>query len=84
MLSLNQTMELPQPRNETDAATVLSKAAEINARTAAKVEKLDEKLIKYLSFTARGNIIGNTAFLGGFVGQEVLKARSGKFTPLKQ
>eukprot|EP01121_Diplochlamys_sp_Union-15-3_P009370 TRINITY_DN2560_c0_g1_i1.p1 TRINITY_DN2560_c0_g1~~TRINITY_DN2560_c0_g1_i1.p1 ORF type:complete len:1039 (-),score=203.29 TRINITY_DN2560_c0_g1_i1:40-2991(-) len=74
----------PEPWNISQANEVVTLANEINQQTAAKVEKLDEKLIKLLAATNRGQIIGMTAFLGGSIGQEVLKACSGKFTPLKQ
>ena len=45
---------------------------------------LDEKLVKSLAFTAKGTLAPLSAFLGGVVGQEALKAISGKFTPIKQ
>lgn len=45
---------------------------------------LDEKLLKQLAFTCRGCFSPLTASLGGIVGQEVLKALTGKYTPLKQ
>jgi len=48
------------------------------------VDPLNEKLVRQLAFTCRGNLIGLTAFLGGVVAQEVIKAISGKFTPLNQ
>lgn len=49
-----------------------------------KVEQLSEDLIRQLSFTAQGNIISLTAFMGGFFAQEVIKSVSGKFVPLDQ
>merc|ERR1712063_138688 len=47
-------------------------------------EKLDEELLQKFSFTAMGNISPMAAFLGGVVAQEVLKACTGKFTPIQQ
>jgi hypothetical protein len=41
-------------------------------------------LIRQLSFTAQGNLISLTAFMGGFFAQEVIKSISGKFLPLDQ
>ena len=45
---------------------------------------VDEEVILELSNQARGDIPGMVAFFGGLVAQEVLKASSGKFTPIKQ
>jgi hypothetical protein len=44
----------------------------------------NEALVRALSMTCAGVINPMCAFLGGVVGQEVLKACSGKFTPIKQ
>lgn len=74
---------LPSPWNKEHAESLLSLAIEINEKSKAKTE-LDEKLIKQLAYTARGGIIGLTAFLGGAIAQEVIKNLSGKFTPLNQ
>lgn len=78
--------ERPGAWNVEHAAQIVAKAQEINqaASAPAKVDELDTKLIQQLSFTARGDIIGMTAFLGGTVAQEVIKSLSGKFTPLNQ
>uniref|UniRef100_A0A8C5LM56 Ubiquitin-like modifier-activating enzyme 6 n=1 Tax=Leptobrachium leishanense TaxID=445787 RepID=A0A8C5LM56_9ANUR len=46
--------------------------------------QLDEKLVKWLSWTARGFLAPLGATIGGIVGQEVLKAVTGKFSPLQQ
>lgn len=75
---------LPEPWNLEHANEVVELAKEINEKTKAKVDELDETLIKQLAFTAQGGIIGLTAFLGGMVAQEVIKNLSGKFTPLNQ
>lgn len=75
---------LPEPWNAEQAQAVVEIAKEINQKTQAKVDVLDEKLIKQLAFTARGGIIGLTAFLGGTIAQEVIKNLSGKFMPLDQ
>ncbi len=75
---------LPEPWNKADAEELVKLANQINDSTTANVEKLDEDLMRKLSFTARGSIIPLTAFMGGFFAQEVIKALSGKFTPLNQ
>jgi ubiquitin-activating enzyme E1 len=43
-----------------------------------------EKLIKYIALCARGQISPMCGLMGGILGQEVLKALSGKFTPIQQ
>ncbi|KAM8939696.1 ubiquitin-like modifier-activating enzyme 6 [Pelodytes ibericus] len=45
---------------------------------------LDERLVKWLSWTARGFLAPLAAAMGGIVSQEVLKAVTGKFSPLQQ
>jgi ubiquitin-activating enzyme E1 len=47
-------------------------------------QEMDEKLCQQFSFVARGEISPIAAFLGGFAGQEILKACSCKFTPIRQ
>jgi len=75
---------LPEPWNKDHAQEMVQLAHEINANAIQKVEQLNENLIRQLSFTAQGNIISLTAFMGGFFAQEVIKSISGKFTPLDQ
>jgi len=75
--------ELPKPHNEEDAAAVWKIAQELAAQDAEKPE-LDEKLIKELSYQARGDLSPVAAFFGGLAAQEVLKSVSGKFHPIKQ
>ncbi len=41
-------------------------------------------LIKELSYQAQGDLNPMAAFFGGLAAQEVLKAVSGKFHPMKQ
>jgi len=81
--------QMPRVWNEDDAKELILLATEINsglpASASAKLsEPIDQNLAKQLAFTARGSLVGLTAFLGGFVAQEALKALSGKFSPLKQ
>ena len=45
---------------------------------------IDAALIKNLAKTARASISPMAAFLGGIIGQEVMKACSGKFMPIRQ
>lgn len=75
--------QLPRAHGESDAEEVLKTANAIAASGEEKVE-LDEKLIKELSYQARGDLSPLAAFFGGTVAQEVMKAVSGKFTPVYQ
>ncbi|KAF2838946.1 ubiquitin-activating enzyme E1 [Patellaria atrata CBS 101060] len=75
--------EYPKPHNEADAAEVFQLARGLANRGEEKVE-LDEKLIKELSYQARGDIAPMNAFFGGLAAQEVLKSVSGKFHPIVQ
>lgn len=75
--------ELPRAHNESDAAEVLKLAEGLASQGDEKVE-LDEKLIKELSYQARGDLTPMAAFFGGLAAQEVLKSVSGKFHPIVQ
>ena len=75
--------EFPKAHNEADAAEVLKLAQELAKKSEDKVE-LDEKLVKELSYQARGDLSPMTAVFGGLAAQEVLKSVSGKFHPIKQ
>uniref|UniRef100_A0A7N6A715 E1 ubiquitin-activating enzyme n=1 Tax=Anabas testudineus TaxID=64144 RepID=A0A7N6A715_ANATE len=70
----------------TDGDELLTLAKEVNsAQTgSAKIEQLDEALIKKLSFVAAGDLAPINAFIGGLAAQEVMKACTGKFMPIMQ
>lgn len=74
--------ELPRPMNNQDAVEFLKEATEIAATYGDEKPDLDEKLIKEMAYQARGYLSAMCAFFGGFTAQEVLKAVSGKFTPI--
>ncbi|XP_066272091.1 ubiquitin-like modifier-activating enzyme 6 [Branchiostoma lanceolatum] len=74
---------LPKPGNSEDAAKLLELVQSLNSKMQEKVE-VDSKLLTWLSYTARGCFAPLTAAMGGILAQEVLKALTGKFTPLKQ
>lgn len=78
--------ELPRPLNASDAAEVVKHAQQLAAHEPNVLSgaPVDEEVITELSYQARGDLPGVVAFFGGLVAQEVLKACSGKFTPLKQ
>jgi ubiquitin-activating enzyme E1 len=71
---------LPSPADGEDADKVVAMAGS----AAPDIVAEGEKVIRALSRTARGVVSPACAALGGIVGQEVLKACSGKFTPLGQ
>lgn len=74
---------LPRSHNEEDASEFLKLAQEIAKGGKDKIE-LDEKLLRELSYQARGDLGPMAAFFGGLAAQEVLKAVSGKFHPILQ
>lgn len=74
---------LPRPRNQPDADEIWKLSQSIAAARSDKPE-LDEKLIRELSYQARGDLSPMVAVFGGIVAQEVLKAISGKFHPIVQ
>lgn len=78
--------QLPRPMNEEDANELVKLVSDLAVQQPNVIgdAPVNEKLIKELSYQARGDIPGVVAFFGGLVAQEVLKACSGKFTPLKQ
>lgn len=75
--------DFPRPHNDTDAGEVM-KLAQAIAKSSEEEVELDEKIIKELSYQARGDLSPMAAFFGGLAAQEVLKSVSGKFHPIKQ
>ncbi|PWW77708.1 ubiquitin-activating enzyme E1 [Tuber magnatum] len=75
---------LPRPMNEEDAAEVLQYATAIADSLGELKPELDEKLIKELSYQARGDLAPMCAVMGGWAAQEVVKSLSGKFGPIVQ
>lgn len=74
---------LPRPMNEEDAVVLVTSANAFVKSEGLDVE-LDQKLLKELSYQAQGDLSPMAAFFGGLTAQEVLKAVSGKFNPIKQ
>ncbi|KAI1113779.1 putative ubiquitin-protein ligase [Nemania sp. NC0429] len=77
---------LPRPMNDEDATVLVG-----SVKTFIEKEKLEleigeneEKIIRELSYQARGDLNPMAALFGGLAAQEVLKAVSGKFHPIKQ
>ncbi|KAL6941823.1 E1 ubiquitin-activating protein [Hanseniaspora osmophila] len=77
---------LPHPMNEQDASEFIKLVNQFAKEQPNVLQgnELSEKVLKELSYQALGDIPAMQAVLGGLVAQEVLKACSGKFTPIKQ
>ena len=74
---------LPRPHNDEDAKEVLEITKKLAKESGEEIE-IDSKLITELSYQAQGDLSPMAAFFGGLTAQEVLKAVSGKFTPVVQ
>ncbi|KRY23477.1 Ubiquitin-like modifier-activating enzyme 1 [Trichinella patagoniensis] len=77
---------LPRPQNLADAEQMLQYCEEINTQLpeTIKLEKVDARLAKTLSFQAVGNLVAMNGFIGGIAAQEAMKAVTGIFTPIHQ
>jgi ubiquitin-activating enzyme E1 len=77
---------LPKPWNQADGDEIVALAKDVNsAQTgSAKVEQLDEALIKKFAYVSAGDLAPVNAFIGGLAAQEVMKACTGKFQPMVQ
>ncbi|CAN4106155.1 unnamed protein product [Withania somnifera] len=70
---------------EEDAQRLISFVTDLNnSLSDGKIEEIDQKLIRNFAFGARAVLNPMAAMFGGIVGQEVVKACSGKFHPLYQ
>ncbi|GLC36229.1 E1 ubiquitin-activating protein [Pleodorina starrii] len=77
----------PRPADAADAAKLQSLAEQVNAALpagAAKLEAVDGGVLAKLAHCASAEINPMAAMFGGVVGQEVVKAVSGKFHPIFQ
>jgi len=84
-----QNRRMPRPGSVDDAKLVVELARTFTIRASVGQDeiKLDEKDVsdfEKLAMGASGHLNPIAAFLGGISAQEVLKACSGKFTPLQQ
>ncbi|KAM9331152.1 ubiquitin-like modifier-activating enzyme 6 [Gastrophryne carolinensis] len=87
MLALEYFQEkhkrLPNIRSLQDAEEMQRLAASVTENLQTK-SSLDEQLVTWLSWTSRGFLAPLAAAVGGIASQEVLKAVTGKFSPLQQ
>ncbi|XP_058214651.1 ubiquitin-activating enzyme E1 2-like isoform X1 [Rhododendron vialii] len=75
----------PVAGSEEDAQKLISLVSDINnGLEAGRIEEIDQKFIQSFAFGARAVLNPMAAMFGGIVGQEVVKACSGKFHPLFQ
>eukprot|EP01134_Creolimax_fragrantissima_P004779 CFRG4779T1 len=72
---------LPRPRNAEDAKIVVALAAHANTD---ELSKSDQDLLKEMAYQSTGDLAPINAVIGGLAAQEIMKACSGKFNPIKQ
>ncbi|KAG8002640.1 Ubiquitin-like modifier-activating enzyme 1 [Nibea albiflora] len=79
-------VKMPKKIAFADGEELLTLVKEVNSSQtgSAKVEQLDEALLKKLSYVAAGDLAPVNAFIGGLAAQEVMKACTGKFMPIMQ
>lgn len=83
--SIQELGRFPVAGSEEDAQKIISLFTNINDNLAdGRVEEIDHKLLCHFAFGARAVLNPMAAMFGGIVGQEVVKACSGKFHPLLQ
>jgi len=78
-----ETGTLPQPGDAAAGAAVVLHAKAIAAALANPVE-VDETLVATFASQSVGSMISVCGFIGGVAAQEVMKACSGKFSPILQ
>ncbi|KAG0577880.1 hypothetical protein M758_5G181300 [Ceratodon purpureus] len=76
----------PAPASESDAAKLVDIAHRINEANSSeqKLDTIDNNIVKLLGSGSRAVLSPMAAMFGGIVGQEIVKACSGKFHPLYQ
>ncbi|XP_049268865.1 ubiquitin-like modifier-activating enzyme 1 [Rhipicephalus sanguineus] len=75
---------LPRPWQVDDAMEVVELAKEKNALQAKPLKELDERILTLLSCVSSGSLCPMQSVIGSIAAQEVIKACSGKFTPIHQ
>jgi len=81
---LDSNGKYPAPWNRSDAEAFLEVFKQVNESSSAKVEDFSEDLVKAFAMQSQGEIVAMCAITGGIVAQEVMKACSGKFSPIRQ
>lgn len=75
--------KVPAPWNQDDAQKFTTQAKQINAQSPTPIE-IDDKFQEQFAKICAGDLSPMNCFVGGFVAQEVMKACSGKFMPVRQ
>ncbi|CAF0891592.1 unnamed protein product [Didymodactylos carnosus] len=78
--------EPPKPWDDNDAEKFYELAKEINCKTPDKpiTDELNKHVMHLFSKTCTGDLCPMQAVIGGIAAQEVMKAVTGKFKPIKQ
>ncbi|XP_049268864.1 ubiquitin-like modifier-activating enzyme 1 [Rhipicephalus sanguineus] len=76
--------QLPRPWDVDDAMEVVEFAKKMNALQAKPLKELDERILTLLSCVSSGSLCPMHSVIGSIAAQEVMKACSGKFTPIHQ
>ncbi|XP_043227198.1 ubiquitin-like modifier-activating enzyme 1 isoform X2 [Amphibalanus amphitrite] len=74
----------PAPWAPADQQAFLELAGELNGTLSARLEELDEPLLKTFAAVSSGDVCPVQGVIGSIVAQEVMKACSGKFMPIRQ
>ncbi|KCV68462.1 hypothetical protein H696_04756 [Fonticula alba] len=75
---------MPRPRNEEDANTLVALCQAVATDHGLTEWKPDTDLLRQFAYQYAGATAPMCGTVGGIVAQEVLKATSGKFTPISQ
>lgn len=82
---ISELGRFPVAGSEEEAQKFISLVISINDSSAdGRLEEIDHKLLRHFAFGAKAVLNPMAAMFGGIVGQEVVKACSGKFHPLHQ
>lgn len=82
---ISELGRFPVSGSEEDAQKFISLFTNINDSAAdGRLEGIDQNILRHFAFGARAVLNPMAAMFGGIVGQEVVKACSGKFHPLFQ
>ena len=75
---------LPKSWDKDSCDKFLSICNGLNSKREKPFENLNEELLRVFSYTCAGNLCPMASVIGGITAQEVIKACSGKFNPIKQ
>jgi ubiquitin-activating enzyme E1 len=73
-----------RPWNVDDANLFVKLVHELNAKLTKPFENLNEKILTLFAYVSMGDLSPVQSVIGGIAAQEVMKACTGKFTPITQ